>query len=108
MPELDWIADELNSEDVGFLSDAQCNEAKNPTSMKTPEQKAAMVFALILNRVDVDPGALKEFVSILRKKPKMFKPINEKLDPTGTNPVPLSQLVMIRAYYSIILRILGV
>ena len=83
MPELDWIADELNDEAVAFLNDAQCNEAKNPAAIKTPEQRAATVFALVLNRVDVDRNTLREFVSILRKKPVVFKTVIEKLDPTG-------------------------
>ena len=58
---------------MAFLNDAKCNEVKNPSAMKTPKQKAAMVFALVLNRVDVDSDALGEFVSVLRKKPKTFK-----------------------------------
>ena len=83
MSDMDWFADELNAEDVAVLTDSLCNEVKNPVSMKTPEQKAAMVVKYLLNRVDVYPQALGEFVVILKKKPKKFKVLIDKLDLTS-------------------------
>ena len=78
-PELDWIADQLK--EVALLTDMECNDVKNPASTRTPDQKAAMVFSLILNRVDVDSGALGKFVGILKKKPETLNVLIERLYP---------------------------
>ena len=75
-----WFATELSDDDVAVLNSAEFSEATNPKSMLTDEDKAMKMFKCLLNRVDLDPDALGDFLQILRKKEKRFKVLIRKLE----------------------------
>ena len=80
--DIDWFAGELNKDEV-VLTNAQYNQVTNPVSMLEPEQKAAEMMKHLLGRVELDPDYLEEFVKVLKKKEKKFKPLLKKLDQGG-------------------------
>ena len=76
--DLVWFAKELNVDET-VLTDSQFNELTNPKSWLTEDQKAGEMAKRLLDRVDLYPGALGEFVDILNKKPKKFRPLIDEL-----------------------------
>ena len=80
--DLEWIVGELNEEEV-VLTNAQYDEVTDPKSTLEPEQKAAKVMGHLLNRLDIDPDYLEDFVTILKEKGSKFRSIIKKLDRGG-------------------------
>ena len=66
--DLVWFAKELNKDDVAILNDSDFNVVTDPKSMTSEDDKAMLIVKRLLNRVDLDKDALKEFVEILKKK----------------------------------------
>ena len=77
-----WFAEELNVDET-VLTDAKYNELTNPRSMLTDDEKAGEMVKHLLDRVDLDPDALREFLEILKKKDKKFRPLMDKLQGVG-------------------------
>ena len=66
--DLVWFAKQLNKDDVAILNDSDFNDVTDPKSMMSEDDKAMLIVKRLLNRVDLDKDALKEFVEILKKK----------------------------------------
>ena len=66
--DLVWFAKQLNKDYVAILNDSDFNLVTDPKSMMSEDDKAMLIVKRLLNRVDLDKDALKEFVEILKKK----------------------------------------
>lgn len=66
--DLVWFAKELNDDNVAVPNDSEFNVVINPTSMYSEDDKAMLVVKRLLNRVDLDPDVLGEFIGILKKE----------------------------------------
>ena len=77
--DLVWIAGQLYEEEI-VLTDAQYNEVTDSKSMLSEDERAAEVTKRLLARVDLDSDYLEEFVKILKKKEKKFRPLLKKLE----------------------------
>ena len=73
--DLVWFAKELNN---AILNNSDFNVVTDPKSMMSEDDKAMLIVKHLLNRVDLDKDALKEFVEILKKK-KGFATLITKL-----------------------------
>ncbi len=82
IPEMVWLADELNN--VGFLSSDTYEDIKSSHSTLRKTQMAGALVGDVRRRGELDPNAMKVFLTILKKKTSQLQPAIDLLRPDGT------------------------
>ena len=78
--DMKWLAEKLNDDNVAILNDEQYADVTEVKNTLNEKERAEILVKALLNRVEQDGEELNTFVDILKKKPRKFKALIEKLD----------------------------